>query len=65
MLGLEGRINVWDKLQEDDLFLGSVGLYDPRWHPRVILRARQDKVNKGIPQDAIDYFVSFSNVVRP
>ena len=58
VLDIGGKKNVWKEYQLEQEPLGSVGLYDPRWHPRQILRARSDTVYKTYPQDAVDYFVS-------
>ncbi|KAL3144591.1 hypothetical protein ABBQ32_004315 [Trebouxia sp. C0010 RCD-2024] len=42
VLGIGGQKNVWKKYQLEQKPLGSVRLYDPGWHPRLVLRARID-----------------------
>lgn len=55
-LGLQGKPDVWKEYQASQEPLGSVGLYDPRWHPEVVIRGR--KLGKS-HQDVVDYWVSF------
>ena len=35
--------------------LGSAGLYDPRWHPKIVIRGKT--LGKNL-QDNVDYYVS-------
>lgn len=45
---------VWEQFRSEQ-DKGSKGLYDPRWHPKVLSRAKACNLN----QLHIDYFVSF------
>ena len=54
-LGLQGQADVWTEFRRTQEPLGSAGLYDPRWHPKIVKRGKTMKANV---QEILDYFVS-------
>ena len=37
---LEFKANVWAEFESDNICWGSAGLFDPRWHPSIVQRAK-------------------------
>ena len=54
-LSLHGKADVWEGFQQSQEALGSAGLYDPRWHPKIVIRGKT--LGKNL-QDNVDYYVS-------
>ena len=46
----------WQEFQSAEEGKGSAGLFDPRWHPKVVERAKS--VVKELNQTTVDYMVS-------
>ena len=51
--------NVWEQFEMEQEGMGSAGLLDPRWHPKVLTLIRGLSVS--VNQTNIDYFVSFQS----
>ena len=51
---MEINLDIWDNFEAEQSQLGSSGLFDPRWHPSILIRAR----GVTIDNNQADYFVS-------
>lgn len=55
--------NIWEQFEMEQN-MGSAGLFDPRWHPKVLTLIQDLPV--GVNQASIDYFVSVQrNLYKP
>ena len=51
---LEFKANVWAEFESDNICWGSAGLFNPRWHPSIVQRAKTVSGD----QRNIDYLVN-------